>query len=217
VPALSVPWILSVIYGLYWLNRQRRMLLKSRSPVNPGRCLYAFARNLMFMLSRPHAAAFEIKGSLRPAGNGAVMYSVHYGIWEMMPQVLRTKGFRIGIITNRYAAGSRHPLAVWADRFLHGWRSRNGVTVFYRNNPRAIVEFIKNGGIFAMLVDGSDLFSKFSKARKLAALCRVPLIPFAIYRRDGRGILDINCDLETLIARWPHDYAWFYRSRQVAA
>jgi lauroyl/myristoyl acyltransferase len=194
------------------------MLLKERSPVSPGRCLYALARNLVFMLSRPGAAPVEIKGTLQPAGNGAVMYSVHYGIWEMMPQVLRTAGFRIAIITNQYGhGGSGHPLAAWADRLLRRWRSRNGVIVFYENNPRAIIEFIRNGGIFAMLVDGSNLFSKFSKAQKLAALCRVPLIPFAMYRRDGRGVLDVNCDLETLINRQPDDYAWFYRSRQAAA
>jgi len=218
VPVLSVPWVLSVIYVLYWLNRQRRMLLKERSPVSPERCLYALARNLVFMLSRSRAAPFVVKGSLQPAGSGAVMYSVHYGIWEMMPQVLRTAGFRIGIITNQYGhGGNNHPLAAWADRLLRRWRSRNGVIVFYQNNPRAIVEFVRNGGVFAMLVDGSSFFSKFHKAQKLAAVCHVPLIPFAMYRRDGRGVLDINCDLETLIARRPHDYAWFYRSRRAAA
>ena len=76
-----------------------------------------------------------------------------------------------------------------------------------------IVRFLKRGGIIGMLVDGNDFYSKFGKARKLSCLCGVPLVPFVAYRKNGRGILKIGCNIDKFVTERPYDYIWFYKSR----
>lgn len=154
-----------------------------------------------------------IKGDTTMLGSGGILYSFHFGVWELMPQTLAKAGFRVGVIVNRYAGGRHNRLGRIIDRIFLRYRSHEGVRVFYRNDVRKIIEFVQNGGVLGMLVDGNALDSKLSKAAKLSTLCRVPLVPFAAVRGRGRGILSIGCDLKTMMKERPMDYLWAYRSR----
>jgi len=152
-------------------------------------------------------------GDTSVLSGGCILYSFHFGIWELMPFTLRQLGYRIGIIVNRYQESSGSILARVSDYLLLRWRSAAGVRVFYADNVLETVRFLKSGGVFGMLVDGNTFFQKHSKAKKLARVCGVPLVPFAAYRDKHRGVLNIGCDLTGMVGARPLDYVWAYRSR----
>ncbi len=143
----------------------------------------------------------------------AILYSCHFGIWEIMPKLLARNGYNLGIITNRYADYSKTFIARFFDRILYRMRSKGGIKVFYKNEIKKIIQFIKDGGIFCALIDGDTLYSKFQKIKKLASLTGASLVPFGIYLENGIATLKINCNLEELINSHPYDYWWFYKSR----
>ena len=172
--------------------------------------VYHVGRNIYFMLQKH---TLEINGDTDILNRGCILYSFHFGVWELMPHTLARMGYRLGIIVNRNRETSGPIVGKLLDNLLRRWRSMTGIRVFYKEDTLAIVRFLKSGGIFGMLVDGDTLFQKFAKAQKLARLCRVPLIPFAAYRRGGAGILDVGCDLPRLIRAMPDEYVWFYKSR----
>ena len=76
-----------------------------------------------------------------------------------------------------------------------------------------IIKFIKTGGLLGILVDGNSFYAKYGKAQKLAHLCNVPTVPFAAYRQNGVGILEIGCNLTNMVKQRPLDYLWAYKSR----
>ena len=195
---------------LYWICGDRRRYLKHRVGKNAFRNVYQVGRNIFFMLRRSH---LELCGDVKALERGCILYSCHFGVWELMPYVLRKSGYRIGIISNRYGENSTSLLTRFLDSILKHWRSINGVTVFYKENVLQMVRFIKAGGVFGILVDGNTLFQKYEKAMKLASLCKARLVPFAAYREGNRGVLNIGCDLAGLIRVMPLDYMWFYKSR----
>lgn len=205
----ELPFLLCV-FCLYWICGDRRRYLRSRIGKEAFKNAYYVARNLFFMLRRKD---LELTGNASLIEGGCILYSFHFGVWELMPHALRNRGFKIGVIVNRYQESSISFLAGLVDSMLKKWRTVNGVRVFYGDNVLEIVRFIKSGGIFGMLVDGNTFFQKYAKARKLAQLCKVPLIPFAAYRNGNRGVLNIGCDLPGLVRTMPLEYMWFYRSR----
>ncbi|MDH4211798.1 MAG: hypothetical protein OEV79_10180 [candidate division WOR-3 bacterium] len=194
----------------YGICRDRRRYLKNRVGRDAFRNAYRVARNMFFMLRRND---LELTGDAGVLKGGCVLYSFHFGVWELMPYTLRNRGFQIGVIVNRYQRDNVSVLARLVDSALKRWRAVNGVRVFYGENVLEIVRFIKSGGIFGMLVDGNTLFQKYAKARKLAQLCKVPLVPFAAYRSGNSGVLNIGCDLPGLVQTMPLEYMWFYKSR----
>jgi lauroyl/myristoyl acyltransferase len=198
------------VFCLYWICGVRRRYLKSRVGKDALKNVYFVARNIFYMLRRKD---LELIGNAELLTKGCVLYSFHFGIWELMPHALQSRGFRTGVIVNQYQQGSISLLARLADSILRKWRTFNGVRVFYSENVLDIVRFIKSGGIFGMLVDGNTFFQKYAKAKKLAQLCKVPLVPFAAYRRGKRGVLNIGCDLPGLVRAMPLEYMWFYKSR----
>lgn len=198
------------VFCLYWICRGRRRYLRSRVGKDAFRNVYCVARNMFFMLRRKN---LELTGNADLLEGGCVLYSFHFGIWELMPLTLKSRGFRIGVIVNRYQQDRISFLARLADSMLKKWRTFDGVRVFYSENVLEIVRFIKSGGIFGMLVDGNTFFQKYTKAKKLAQLCKVPLVPFAAYRKGNGGVLNIDCDLPGLVRAMPLEYMWFYKSR----
>ena len=154
-----------------------------------------------------------VHGDTSVLNGGCILYSFHFGIWELMPYTLGRLGYRTGVVVNRYGGPSTSVLARVSDRLLLRWRAAAGARVFYADNILGIVRFIKSGGVFGMLVDGNTFFQKHGKAKKLAAVCRVPLIPFAAYRHRYEGVLQIGCDLPAMVSARPLDYLWAYRSR----
>jgi lauroyl/myristoyl acyltransferase len=156
----------------------------------------------------------DVDGDLTVLRKGCILYSFHFGIWELMPYTLCRLGYRMGIITNRYGAPGSNMMGRLLDYLLKRWRTVNGIKVFYKENTLQIVRFVKSGGVFGMLVDGNSYFQKHGRAKKLADLCEVPLVPFAAYRSGKRTVLRIGCDIQDMVRAMPNDYVWFYRSRQ---
>ena len=202
--------VLCVFFTVYWANREKRKYLKQRIGAKALLNVYQTGRNFSFMLK---SGDLDIMGGTNRLHNGGVLYSFHFGVWELMPAALRKLGYNLGIIVNRYHDQKRIFLTNLADQFLYDFRSRNSVRVFYKEDTMKIVNFIKSGGLLGMLVDGDTFYAKFEKAQKLARLCNVPLIPFAAYRKNGTGILDIGCNLDGLVEQRPLDYLWSYQSR----
>lgn len=203
--------ILAIAFILYWINRDRRIHLKRRigalAPLN----VYRVARNMGYMLSKKTLSVPGGHVRLKP---GSILFSLHYGVWELMPRTLDAMGYRVGIVVNRYAGDNMSRLARLADYLLYRYRSVGRVLVFYQDEALKMVRFLRNGGILGVLVDGDALYAKHPHVVKLSHVCHAPLVPFAAYTRNGRGILHIGCDLDRLVAEHPLDYVWFYRSRQ---
>lgn len=205
------PIIIALAFALYWLNRERRKNFREKTRGKTLYNLYRVARNISFMLTA--RGGTKITGNAEVLRKGGILYSFHFGVWELMPQILTRTGYRLGVITNRYGADNENTLLRVFDRFLYNWRSRNGVNVFYKEDTPAIIKFIKGGGIFGILVDGNTLYAKYNKAEKLAKICGVPLVPFAVCREKDASILQLNCDLNAVVKQRPFDYMWFYKSR----
>lgn len=207
---LSEAGVLLIVFALYWCFRERRKYLKRRIGSNALFNVYQIARNVSFMLMRNN---LQIKDDTDILRRGGILFSFHFGVWELMPKTLKNLGFDLGVITNKYSDNKDSSAAKLFDRLLYRFRSLDGVKVFYRGDTLKIVHFLKRGGIIGILVDGNDFHAKFRKAQKLSRVCGVPLVPFAAYRQNGEGILKINCKLEKILAERPYDYMWFYRSR----
>jgi len=195
--------------SLYWLCHERRRYLRRRIGRQAFKNVYRVGRNVFFML---HRNELKVIGDLNVLNKGCILYSFHFGVWELMPYTLNKLGHEIGIITNRYGAGNSILTRI-LDLLLKRWRSTYGARVFYKENLLEIVRFLRSGGVFGMLVDGNTFLQKHDKARRLARLCHVPLVPFAAYRKRGEGILRIGCDIPALVKAMPLDYVWFYKSR----
>ena len=202
--------LLALIWALYWLCGDRRRYLRRRIGSNAFKNVYRIGRNVSFMLRRQN---LNVTGDLALLKGGGILYSFHFGVWELMPSCLSRMGYKVGIITNRYSADDRSMKARILDYLLRKWRSIYGVRVFHKENTLEISRFLRSGGLFGMLVDGNTLFQKYDRALKLAQICRVPLVPFAAYRQNGRAILSIGCDIPALVKAFPLEYVWFYRSR----
>jgi len=207
---LAEGFFLVFLWALYWLCRDRRRYLRHRIGSEAFNNVYRVGRNVFFMLRRK---SLNLSGDVASLNKGGILYSLHFGVWELMPSTLSRLGFKVGIIANKYNEGDRSLATGILDWLLTKWRSVNGVQVFHRENVLEISRFLRSGGLFGMLVDGNTFFQKFDKAERLAQICRVPLVPFAAYQERGRGMLSIGCDIPMLVKTRPLDYVWFYRSR----
>ncbi len=207
---LSEGCMLLTAFLLYWCSKDRRRYLKRRVGAKASLNVYQTARNMSFMLMKKD---LQIEGDTSILQNGAILYSFHFGVWELMPRALKRLGYDLGVVVNRYSGAGKNFAAQFFDRFLYRFRSAGGIKVFYKEETMKIVRFVKNGGLLGMLVDGNTFYSKFEKAQKLSRLNNLPLVPFAAYRKNGTGVLKIDCDLEKLVKESPLDYMWFYRSR----
>jgi lauroyl/myristoyl acyltransferase len=203
-------FVLFVLFTLYWLCGSRRKYLRRRIGDQAVRNVYNVARNIGFMLSKHD---IRVQDNDNKLAKGGILYSFHFGIWEMMPRALRKMGYNIGILVNKYAGNNHARLSRYLDDFLEHFRSAGGVAVFSKNDTMKIVRFLDKGGILGVLVDGNHFYAKKSKIEKLGKLCGVPLVPFAAYRERCGGVLDIGCDLDRMVGERPLDYVWFYKSR----
>lgn len=203
-------FVLLGLFTLYWLHRSRREYLKQRIGNQAIRNVYSVARNIGFMLSRRDV---RVQGDDKVLEKGGILYSFHFGIWELMPRALGKMGYDLGVLVNRYADDNLSRISRFLDNFLMRFRSPGKVKVFSKHDTMKIVRFLNSGGILGVLVDGNRFYAKFRKMQKLGNLCNVPLVPFAVYRKNGKGVLDVGCDLDRIVAQRPLDYVWFYKSR----
>lgn len=195
---------------LYWLHRARREYLKQRIGNQAIRNVYSVARNIGFMLSRQD---IRVQGDGKILEKASILYSFHFGIWELMPRALEKMGYDLGVLVNRYVDDNHSRINRFFDNLLDRFRSSGNVKVFSKHDSVKIVRFLKNGGILGVLVDGNHFYAKYSKMKKLSNLCGVPLVPFAAYRKNGNGVLYLGCDLDRIVTQRPLDYVWFYKSR----
>ncbi|KPJ71497.1 hypothetical protein AMJ52_08500, partial [candidate division TA06 bacterium DG_78] len=172
--------VLSTMYMLYWFNRERRKYLKKRIGAGALLNIYRTARNFSFMLQRRELC---LKGNTHLLHRGSILYSFHYGVWELMPATLRKRGYKLGIIVNSYYNRDKNLITYYLDKFLHYFRSHSGVEIFHKEDVAKIIKFIKSGGLLGILVDGNSFYTKYGKVQKLAHLCNAPLVPFAAYRQ----------------------------------
>jgi lauroyl/myristoyl acyltransferase len=203
-------FMVSIAFILYWCNGNRRRYLKNRIGSKAFINVYNVARNTAFMLGKNK---LKIKGNTDILQKGGILYSLHFGIWELMPRALQRYGYRLSIIVNRYRDDKTNFLARFFDTFLYNYRSSGDIKIFYKGDTIEIINFIKNCGVLGILVDGNTFYSKFEKAKKLSRICAVPLVPFATYRKNGTGVLEIGCNLDRVVKQRPYDYVWFYKSR----
>jgi lauroyl/myristoyl acyltransferase len=201
---------LFILSCVYWLSRDRRRYLTKRIGNKAFKNVYHVGRNIYFMLRKKE---LEIDGDMSLLDRGCILYSFHFGVWELMPWTLSRLGYKTGIIVNRYGKEQGSVAFRALDAILQRWRSVGSIRVFYKENILGIVRFLKSGGVFGILVDGNSFYQKHGKAKRLAELCKVPLVPFAAYRRTHKGVLKIGCDLPNMVRSRPLDYMWFYRSR----
>lgn len=201
--------IFFILVFLYWFCHKRRRYYKKRFKGNVWHHLRRTAKNIAFML-KPHGN-YRIEGKMESLRDGAILYSFHFGIWELMPKILVRNGYRVGIIVNRY--GDNRKTLKLIDDILWHIRSKEGVKVYYKEQINEIVKFLKCKGIFCALVDGNTFYAKYNKVAKLASLCKVNLIPFGMYHKNGIPTLLIGCNLIELLKENPYDYWWFYKSR----
>jgi hypothetical protein len=129
-----------------------------------------------------------------------------------MPAQICKMGYKLGVLINEYGDHNKS-MGRFLDKMLYRFRTAAPIKIFNKRDTLEIVNFLKAGNILGVLVDGNDFYSKFGKMQKLSRICQVPLIPFAAYRNEKHGILDIGCDLDNIVAQRPLDYVWFYRSR----
>ena len=207
---LTEAFALFVLFSLYWICTSRRRYLKERIGDQAIRNVYNIARNIGFMLAKRD---IRVQGSDARLLKGGILYSFHFGIWEMMPRTLKKMGCNIGVLVNKYADRKSSLINTFFDDYLGHFRSSGGIRVFSKDDTMKMVRFLDSGGILGVLVDGNRFYSKIDKIKKLGKLCGVPLIPFAAYRQNGEGVLDIDCDLDAIVAQRPLDYMWFYKSR----
>ncbi|UCG92829.1 MAG: hypothetical protein JSV97_03730 [candidate division WOR-3 bacterium] len=202
--------VLTITFVLYWCHRGRRQHLKQRIGSQALTNIYEVARNVSFMLSKKDLI---VRGDTALPHSGCILYSIHFGIWELMPYALRKMGYNLGIIVNKYSGDKSGLITRLLDLFLFNFRSRGGVRIFYKDDTMRIINFVRSGGLLGVLVDGDMFYSKFEKIKKLGRLCHVPVIPFAAYRSGKTGILTIGCSIDAVVETRPLDYLWFYRSR----
>ncbi len=202
-----------ILIIIYWCDHRRRQYFKQRISRNVYLNIKTVARNIATMLHSNKKCEFY--GNSADLTNGAVLYSLHFGVWELMPRILQKHiNKNIGILVNRYTENNPFFLGKMMDKILCKWRLNDNIKIFYPDEIFRIIGFVRNGGIFAALVDGDTLYAKFKKIEKLAHLCKVQLIPFAVYQDKEATIMEMGCNLEHLIKQRPNDYWWFYRSRK---
>lgn len=204
--------IFAIFVFLYWASQRRRRYFKKKRGNEVYNNLKVVSRNIAYMICPDRG--FHLKGKREALSCGAILYSFHFGVWELMPEILNSYGrMNIGILVDRYTALNPPILGKFMDKILYIWRARFGVKIFYPEDVFKIVKFLKNGGIFATLVDGDTLYAKYKKIERLAKICGVPLIPFVVYRDCGKTLMEINCNFEEHIKNRPDEYWWFYKSR----
>ncbi|MEO0127087.1 MAG: hypothetical protein ABIL44_04990 [candidate division WOR-3 bacterium] len=205
--------IFLTLVNMYWLNTARRMRIKKRLGKNIQLSLKTIAQNLSLMIAPEKK--FRLEGRIESLKNGAILYSIHFGIWELMPQILKNfLNKKVGILVERYTDNNPPLIGKIMDRIFYLMRSKNDVIIFYPDEVFKITRFIKEGGIFSALVDGNKIFAKLPKIEKLARICNIPLIPFAVYYEKGDTVMEIGCDLNKIVTKRPYDYWWFYKSRK---
>ncbi len=207
-------FILLILIMFYWLNPGRRKKLKKKYGKNDFQHLRTIAHNLRLMLIAD--TEFVLQGDCSLINKGAVLYSFHFGVWELMPRILsKNTDKELGVLVNRYTDNNIYFLGRIMDRLLYWLRSKNHIRIFYPDEVFKIVNFVKNGGIFAALVDGDTFYDKYEKIERIACLCKVPLIPFVVYYEKGKVIMQMGCNPENMVKSMPEHYWWFYRSRRL--
>jgi KDO2-lipid IV(A) lauroyltransferase len=155
-------------------------------------------------------AAVEFRGlehyqKAHAQGRGIIGITAHCGNWELMALAL-------GLKTNPLAVVARTMKKDYFSRVLEKLRTRFGNKVIYRDNGvKEMLLFLKSGGLVGILPDQVvrpphgilvDFFGRPCWTTvmpvKLALKTGSPILPFFIYRENGRNIVTIQPEIELL-------------------
>lgn len=174
-------------------------------------------------------------------GKGVVVLTAHFGNWELMPAVLRMKGYP------GYAIGRRLYFDKY-DAYLNRLRKVHDVNIIYRDeSPRKMLRALRDNKIVGIVADQDvdsvdgvfvDFFGRkaYTPAgpAALAKASGAPIIPVLIMRENGRhtvvvdppvGLVDTGDRekdlaentqrwsniIESYIRRYPDQWVWMHR------
>lgn len=173
---------------------------------NTGRTLSEILHNAEFAqkLDRFHASGPGLQSleKAKAEGRGAIIVSAHFGQWEAIRHVLKSRGMETGAL---YRENSN---LYYEKHFLNGiLQGGSPIVAKGRKGTMDMVRHVRKGGFFAILPDqyvhgqatlplmGHDAGTALGPA-DLALKYSLPLVPaFGLRRKNGRDI-DIEFEPE---------------------
>jgi len=174
-------------------------------------------------------------------GRGVIVVSAHFGNWELMPAMLKMKGY-VGAVVGRRIYFDRY------DKFLNDLGRLHGVEIIYRDESvRKILKVLKANGIVGIVADqdvdsvegifvdffGRSAYTPMGPAA-LAKASGAALMPAFMVRQNGRHALvfeepielvdtgrgeeDVRENtrrwssvVESYVRRYPEQWVWMHR------
>ncbi len=179
------------------MKRAQRMAICTSMGRNMGKTLFEIYHCAEF---QKHPNNFDVSGpgiealvEARAQGKGAIIVSGHFGQWEAIRAVLKSRGMETGAVYRRQ--NNRH-----YERRLHAGIQAGGQPIFQtgRQGTKDLVRHLSRGGFVAILLDektadgqpmpflGHDALTSLSAAR-LALKYGVPMVPAYGTRGDSDG------------------------------
>ena len=132
-----------------------RLTLPHLDPIKTTRRMFVHFSESIWELSRLRHTVPDLDPDARGVldevlseGKGAVLITGHVGNWEILGQAIAAAGYPIATI----AKPSYDPRVT---RWLHEWRSRQGLKVVWRdqNSGKAILRALRSNSLMAFLID----------------------------------------------------------------
>ncbi len=135
---------------------------------------------------------FEHYLAARGEGKGVLLYTAHFGSWELIPQLFACRGFPLHVIVRPLD----HP---YLNRLVQRWRERGGTCVLNKVTAAAeMMRLLKENATVGMLLDQNTreedavfvtYFGRPAATHKgmaiLALRTGAPLLPVFIVREGG--------------------------------
>lgn len=137
----------------------------------------------------PARNELEVGSGVREAlagGRGMVMCTLHLGNWEMGARALHRFGRPLRIVAEPQYARA------WRDEVVRSKRATGMEVVSPSESPRALVRFLRDGGILGLLVDGSG-FARGTPARLAGHDVLLPAGPARLSALSGAVLTGGTC------------------------
>jgi len=155
-------------------------------------------------------------------GRGVIVVSLHFGPFEVLPQLFAYKGYKVAITVD-------HQKSRWLEKGLVSLRSYRGVRLI--DSIPQMIDVLRKGFILGFLLDNThrvekvfrhSLFKDFGVIKTpfiLSKLTKAPIFPMIIYKNSIRPEVEIGDPLnfkdnpipffEPFIKRNPEEWVWF--------
>ncbi len=183
---------------------------------------YLFAhRNANHILQKTEVRGLENLIKTLEKKRGAIIFSGHFGNWELVPLILKQQ-----LAHNIYGIARRmhNPLV---DRTVKSFREFMGLSMIYKSNSiRTVLKVLENNETVFFLVDHNaidreavpiDFFGKrvnaVTSVARLHIKKHIPLVPIFVHYEPGKIVMevkeeinftkthDLQADIEKLTAR----------------